>query len=169
MNDYITIGQVLKASGIRGEFKVKPLTDDAERYKKLKLVYIGGTPKKITSMRFDGGFVYLKVTGIEDRTAAESLKDAFIEIDRINAVELDEGSYFISDIVGCKVFTDDGTEIGKVTDVSQYGAADVYTVSDGRRTVRFPFLKKLIVKVDVETGVIVLYKSVFDEVSVYED
>lgn len=94
-------------------------------------------------MRFDGGFVYLKVAGIEDRTAAESLKDAFIEIDRINAVELDEGSYFISDIVGCKVFTDDGTEIGKVTDVSQYGAADVYTVSDGRRTVRFPFLKNL--------------------------
>ena len=67
------------------------------------------------------------------------------------------------------MFTDDGAEVGKVTDVSQYGAADVYTVSDGKKTVRFPFLKKLIVKVDVEAGVIVLFKSVFDEVSVYED
>ena len=169
MNDFITIGQILKATGIRGEFKVKPLTDDAERYKKLKLVYIGGSPRKITSMRFDESFVYLKVAGVEDRTAAENLKDSFIEINRINAVDPGEGSYFISDILGCKVFTDDGAEIGKVTDVSQYGAADVYTVSDGKKTVRFPFLKKLIVKVDVEAGVIVLFKSVFDEVSVYED
>lgn len=46
MNDFITIGQILKATGIRGEFKVKPLTDDAERYKKLKLVYIGRLAKK---------------------------------------------------------------------------------------------------------------------------
>lgn len=169
MNDFITIGQVLKATGIRGEFKVKPLTDNAERYKKLKLVYIGGVPRKITSMRFDADFVYLKVAGIEDRTAAETMRDAYVEIDRINAVELEEGSYFISDVIGCKVFTDDGAEVGKVTDVSQYGAADVYTVSDGKKTVRFPFLKKLIVKVDVEAGVIVLFKSVFDEVSVYEN
>ena len=169
MNDFITIGQVVRAIGIKGELKVKPLTDDAERYKALKIVYVKNKPYKIERLRIDGDFVCLKLAGIDDRNSAELLKDVFLEIDRINAVPLEEGSYFIADIIGCKLFTDDGEEKGKVTDVSQYGAADVFTVCDGKNTVRFPFLKKMIVKVDVETGVIIVSKSVFDEVSVYED
>lgn len=169
MNDFITIGQIVRAVGIRGELKVKPLTDDPERYNKLKVVYVNGSPRRITSVRSDGGFVYVKLFGVDDRNGAEALKDAFIEIDRVNAVELNEGEYFIADVIGCKVYTDDGKEIGKVDDVSQYGAADVYTVSNGGAVVRFPFLKKLIVKVDIEASVIVLKKDVFDEVSVYED
>ncbi len=169
MNEFIVIGQIVRALGIKGELKVKPLTDDARRYNALKLVYINNKPHKIEKSRLDGDFISLKLAGIDDRTTAEQFKDCFVEIDRINAVPLEEGSYFIADIIGCKLFTDDSVEIGKVIDVSQYGAADVFTVSDGKNTVRFPFLKKMIVKVDVETGIIIVSKSVFDEVSVYED
>lgn len=169
MNDFITIGQIVRALGIKGELKVKPLTDDAQRYKALKLIYIKNKPYKIERSRLDGDFICLKLAGVDDRDGAELLKDEYLEIDRINAVPLEDGSYFIADIIGCKLFTDDGDEKGKVTDVSQYGAADVFTVSDGKKTVRFPFLKKMIVKVDVETGVIIVKKSVFNEVSVYED
>lgn len=169
MNEFITIGQIVRGVGIRGELKVKPITDDINRYKKLKVVYVKSTPYKMLSCRFDETFVYVKLSGIDDRTKADSLRDCYIEIDRVNAVDLDEGNYFIADIIGCKVFTDDSVEIGKVTEVNQFGAADVFTVSDGQRTVRFPFLKKMIVKVDVETGIIVLKADVFAEVSVYED
>ncbi|MBO5215072.1 MAG: 16S rRNA processing protein RimM [Clostridia bacterium] len=169
MNEFITIGQIVRGVGIRGELKVKPLTDDVNRYKKLKVVYVKSTPYRMLSCRFDETFVYIKLSGIDDRTQADALRDCYIEIDRVNAVDLEEGTYFIADIVGCKVFTDDSTEIGKVIEVNQFGAADVFTVSDGQKTVRFPFLKKMIVKVDVEAGIIVLKADVFAEVSVYED
>lgn len=169
MYDFITIGQIVKAVGIRGEIKIKPITDDAGRFRRLKIIYVKSKPYKIESCRFDGDFVVLKLAGIPDRNTAEELRDSFVEIDRVNAVPLEEGSYFIADILGCKLFTDDGEQIGKITDVSQFGAADVFTVSDGQKTVRFPFLKKMIVKVDVESGVVIVAKSVFDEVCVYED
>lgn len=169
MNEFITIGQIVRAVGIKGEVKIKPITDDKSRFEDLRVVYVKKQPYKIARCRFDKDYVYLCLHGVYDRNEAEELKDAFVEIDRVNAVPLEDGSYFIADIEGCKVFTDDGTEIGKVTEVSQYGAADVFTVSDGKNTVRFPFLKKMIVKVDTEAGVIVVKKDVFDGVSVYED
>ncbi len=169
MDEFITVGQIVRAVGIRGEVKVKPLTDDKLRFADLKIVYIRKKPYKIAACRFDKDHVYLGLHGVYDRTEAEKLKDVYLEIDRINAVPLDEGSYFIADVEGCKLFTDDGNEIGRVTDVSQYGAADVFTVVGEKKTVCFPFLKKMIVKVDVEAGIIIVKRSIFDEVSVYED
>lgn len=168
-SDFITIGQIVRAIGIKGELKVVPLTDDPERFLRLKVVYIDERPYKVSSCRIDRGSVRLALAGVPDRTAAEKLKDKYVTIDRVNAVPLEEGSYFIADIIGCKLFLSDGSEVGKITDVDQFGAADVFTASDGRRVVRFPFLKKMIVKVAPESGVIVLDKGVFDEVSVYED
>ena len=170
MNELITIGQITRAIGIKGEIKIKPLTDDPNRYKKLKSVIIENRQYRIEKCRVDGhDAVYLKLFTIDTRNDAETLKDAFVKIDRVNAVDLDENTFFIADIIGCKLFTDDSIEIGKISEVNQYGAADVFTVSDGKRIVRFPFLKKMIVKVDVESSVVIVKKSVFDEVSVYEN
>ncbi len=169
MNEYITIGQIVRAVGIRGELKVKPLTDDPMRFNKLKVLYLKEAPHRIEACRFDKDFVYLRLSGISDRNEAESVQNEFLQIDRINAIDLNEGSYFIADVIGCKVIDDNGEELGKVIDISQYGAADVYTVQKGKSIVRFPFLNKMIVKVDVDTGIIVLRRRVFDEVSVYED
>ncbi len=169
MDEFITIGQIVRAVGIKGEVKIKPITDSPERYKALKVVYIDERPYRIALCRIDATAVYLMLDGVNDRNSAETLKDKYVKIDRINAVPLEEGSYFIADILGCSLKLDDGTCVGKVTEVNQYGAADVFTVSNGMDTILFPFLKKMIVSVDVEGGVIVVKKSVFDEVSVYED
>lgn len=169
MDEFITIGQIVRAVGIRGEVKVKPLTDDKSRFEDLKVVYISKKPYKIARCRFDKDYVFLGLHGVYDRNEAESLKDSYLQIDRVNAVPLEEGSYFIADIEGCKLILDDGEEVGKVTEVSQYGAADVFTVVKDKTVVRFPFLKKMIVKVDVEAGVIIVKKDVFNEVCVYED
>jgi len=169
MNNNIVIGQVVRAVGIRGELKVKPLTDDMLRYKKLKIVYLCGVPYQISSCRFDKAFVFLKLSGIDTRDDAEKHVDDFVEIDRIHSVDLSEDSYFIVDIVGCKFYLSDGTEIGKVTDVSQYGAADVFTIEKGDEVCRCPFLKKLVIKIDTESKVIIADKKVFGEVSIYED
>ena len=165
----ITVGQVIKAFGIKGEVKVKPYTDDVMRFKKLRIVYIGETPYKIIACRIAEGFVYLSFIGVNDRNDAEKMVGSMLEIDRINAVELEEGSYFIADMVGCKVVLSDGKVIGKLTDVAQYGAADVITVVDGEKVCRFPFIKKLNSIVDVENKIMTLDAKVFSEVSVYED
>ena len=169
MNNNIVIGQIVRAVGIRGELKVKPLTDDMLRYKKLKSVYVNGVPYQISSCRFDKAFVFLKLSGIDTRDDAEKRVDDFVEIDRVHSVDLSEDSYFIVDIVGCKFYLSDGSEVGVVTDVSQYGAADVFTIENGKEVCRCPFLKKLVVKIDTESKVIIADKKVFAEVSVYED
>lgn len=167
--DKITVGQIIKAFGIKGEVKVKPITDDVTRFKKLKLVYIGETPYKIIACRIAEGYVYLSFIGVSDRNTSETLVGKMLEIDRINAIELEEGRYFIADMLGCKVILSDGTKVGTIVDVAQYGAADVITVKDGEKVCRFPFIKKLNSDFDIENKIMHADAKAFYEVSVYED
>ncbi len=167
--DKITVGQIIKAFGIKGEVKVKPITDDINRFKKLKLVYIGETPYKIIACRIAEGFVYLSFIGVSDRNTSETLVGKMLEIDRVNAVDLEEGRYFISDMIGCKVILSDGSNVGVITEVAQYGAADVITVKDGDKVCRFPFIKKLNSNFDIENKIMNADAKVFNEVCVYED
>lgn len=165
---YITIGEIIKAQGIKGELKIKPLTDDVFRYKKLKQLVISGVAMDIKSIRIHEGFVYVALSGVADRTAAERLVGCEVQIDRIHAIDLPKDTYFISDIIGCDVVFEDGSYIGKVDYIHQNGAADVYEVK-GEKNVMFPFLNKLIVSIDVARKKIVVNKNEFDKVAVYED
>lgn len=167
--DKITVGQIIKAFGIKGEVKVKPLTDDVTRFKKLRLVYIGETPYKIISCRIAEGYVYLSFIGVSDRNTSETLVGKMLEIDRINAVELEEGRYFIADMLSCKVILSDGNYVGTITDVAQYGAADVITIKDADKVCRFPFIKKLNSSFDIENKIMRVDAKVFLEVCVYEN
>lgn len=168
MNDNIIIGRVVKAVGIKGEIKVAPITDDMLRYKKLKTVYITGIPDQILSCRFDKAFVFLKLNGFFTRDDAEKIVGDYLEIDRVNAI-VPENGYLIADIEGCKLFLSDGEEVGVITDVAQYGAADVFTIEGNGKVCRCPFLNKVIEKIDVESKIIVANKKEFTAVCVYED
>ena len=167
--DKITVGQIIKAFGIKGEVKVKPYTDDVMRFKKLRIVYIGETPYKIIACRVAEGFAYLSFIGVHDRNDAETLVGKMLEIDRVNAIDLEEGRYFIADMLTCTLLLSDGTVIGKLTDVAQYGAADVITVVNGDKVCRFPFIKKLNTVMDLENKIMKVDAKVFGEVCVYED
>lgn len=168
MNDNIIIGRVVKAVGIKGEIKVAPITDDMLRYKKLKTVYITGIPYQILSCRFDKAFVFLKLNGFFTRDDVEKIVGDYLEIDRVNAI-VPENGYLIADIEGCKLFLSDGEEVGVVTEVAQYGAADVFTIEGNGKVCRCPFLNKVIEKIDVESKIIVANKKEFTAVCVYED
>ncbi|MBS6477339.1 MAG: 16S rRNA processing protein RimM [Firmicutes bacterium] len=168
MNDNIIIGRVVKAVWIKGEIKVAPITDDMLRYKKLKTVYITGIPYQILSCRFDKAFVFLKLNGFFTRVDAEKIVGDYLEIDRVNAI-VPENGYLIADIEGCKLFLSDGEEVGVITDVAQYGAADVFTIEGNGKVCRCPFLNKVIEKIDVESKIIVANKKEFTAVCVYED
>lgn len=165
---FITIGEILKAQGISGEVKVKPLTDDISRFKKLKKVFIAGKELDVLSVRINDGFVFLKLGGISDRNNAQLLTGKMLEIDRADAVELPQNTYFIADVIGCLVRLSDGTFVGKVDYVYQNGAADVFEVI-GEKNVMFPFLNDLIISVDLTEKIIVLDKNEFQKVAVYED
>lgn len=169
MDNSIIIGKVIKVIGIKGEIKINPLTDDMLRFKKLKIIYLNGIPYHILSCRFDKAFVYLKLSGINSRDEAEKLVDEYVEIDRVNAITPQENSYLIVDIIGCRFYLNDGSFIGKVIDVAQYGAADVFTIEKDEAVCRCPFLKKLISKIDIESKVIIADKKEFEAVCIYED
>ncbi|HEY8390446.1 MAG TPA: ribosome maturation factor RimM [Clostridia bacterium] len=167
MNQRMLIGTVLKTRGLKGEIKVKPFTDDIDNLLKVKNVYIDDINYKVLSSYESGGMVYLnlsKICSIED---AQVLRGKDIYIDRQDAAPLENGGYYIVDILGCDVYTGQ-KYIGKVVDIEQYGAADVYTVK-GEKVVRFPYLRKLVIQIDIENKKIVLDEKVFEEVSIYED
>ncbi len=165
---YITIGEIVKAQGVKGEVKIKPLTDDINRFKKLKQVIIRGLSYDIKSLRISGGIVFLLLGGVDNRNKAESLVGYEVQIDRIHAVDLPDDTYFIADMIGCDVFLTDGRLVGKVDYVYQNGAADVYSVK-GEKNVMFPFLNALIESVDTVNKRIVLKANEFEKVAVYED
>lgn len=164
----ITVGEIIKVQGIKGEIKVNPLTDDKLRFKKLKQIYINNVSYVIKTIRFNDEFVFLTLNGINDRNSAQKLVGYFIEIERENSIDLPANSFFIADIIGCDVYLSDNSLIGKVDYIYQNGAADVYEVV-GKKNVMFPFLNKLIVSVDLSAKKIILKKDEFDKVAVYED
>ena len=156
----LTIGEIVKAQGIKGEVKVRPDTDDPSQFGRLRAVLVGGCPLKLRSASVRGGFVYLSFEGITDRNAAG--------MGRSQARQLDDGEYFIVDLVGCRLFLDSGEEIGKIVSIDNYGSADVFTVR-GEKTVRFPFLKKLALSYDGEARSVTVSAAAFSEVCCYED
>ena len=169
MTNLLKIGLIVKPQGIKGEVKVQPLTDDINRFKKLKEVIIDEKPYKVLSSTIGGGTVFLSLSGICDRNTAESMRGKFLCVTRENAVALEQGRYFIVDIIGCALVTDNGEKVGEIIDVTS-ARTDVFTVKcvDGR-ILRFPFLKDLTVSVEIDKKTVTVYEKRLKEVSCYED
>lgn len=170
--DYFRIAQILRPHGIKGEVKVYPLTDDVSRFKRLREAYVERAGQYETVI-VDGSknvsdAVVLHIKGCDTPEEAEKLRSLYLCVDRSHAVKLPAGTYFISDIIGCEVTSTDGTELGRVSDVLETNANDVYVI-DGRRRLLVPALKKLLSSVDIENKHIVLDAEVLSEVGLYED
>lgn len=165
MQEKLIIGTVLKPQGIRGEVKVKYFTDRPEDIKNFGRVFIDGHERKIMSFRSDGEAVYLGLYGIADRNAAELLRGKEVMAQRSDAPELDEGTYYIVDLIGCKTVTESGKELGVLIKIVP-SATDVYTLKQGDKEILFPAVKGLIVKVDLVNKVITLNEERFLQVAV---
>ena len=126
------VGVISSTHGICGEVKVFPTTDDPARYRDLKQVTVVTKRErrilKIEKVRFFKQFVIVKFKGIDDINEIEPYKGAELWIDRSQAVSLEEGEYFIADLVGLAVMTDEGEKLGTLREVIQTGANDVYEV-----------------------------------------
>ena len=163
----LIIAEVLKPQGIRGEIKVKTFTDTPENVKAFKIVYIDGNPYKILSFRVgNDGAAYLGLRGVPDRNAAELLRGKTIEGEREDAPALEEGQYYIVDILGLLCETEEGEALGTVTDISNF-SSDIYTIEKAGKKILFPAVKGVIKRVDLENKKLIVDKTVFDEIAVY--
>lgn len=168
----ITVGQITKPQGVRGEVKVKPMTNDPSRFYVLKAVYIDNVAYKLAAVRVSGVDVYLKLSGIDDRNAAETLRNKLIQIDRAAAVALDDGEFFIDDVVGATLVaktTDGNQSIGTVKSVQSFGAADVFTVKTEHGEMTFAFINALAAEYDENTHVLTVDGDRLKEVAVYDE
>ena len=162
----LIIGEVLKPQGIRGELKVKTFTDFPEDVKAFKTVYIDDTPYKILSFRVgNDGAAYLGLRGIPDRNAAELFRGKTLEGDRDDAPALNEGQYYIVDIIGLDCETEEGEFLGKVTHIANL-SADVYTIEKAGKSILFPAVKGVVKKVDLDNKKLIIDKKIFDEIAV---
>lgn len=155
MNEMINIGQIINTHGLKGELKIFPLTDNIIRFKKLKKVYIDNCQKNVTSCKLQNNKVILKIEGIDTIEQGIKYKNKYISVDREDAVKLPEGSYFVSDIIDCIVFDEDGNKIGKVFDVIFTGSNEVYWVKD-KKDVLIPALKDIILDININNKKIII-------------
>lgn len=166
MQERLIIGQVLKPQGIRGELKIKTFTDFPEDVKAFKTVYIDDTPYKILSFRVGtDGAAYVGLRGIPDRNAAELFRGKLLHGERDDAPPLEEGRYYIVDILGLSCESETGEVLGKVVDIQNL-ASDVYTIEKAGKKILFPAVKNVIKRVDFENGKLIVDKDIFDQISV---
>lgn len=154
MEQFLQVGVISSTHGIRGEVKVFPTTDDAGRFKALKKVILDTGKEQILlevqNVRFFKQFVIMKFKGIDDINDIEMHKGKRLLVSRENAVELEEDEYYIADLIGMKVITDEG-ETGELKDVIATGANEVYVVQfEHLGEVLIPAIHDCILHVDVE-------------------
>jgi 16S rRNA processing protein RimM len=171
---YLLVGVVGRARGLKGHVRVRPFTDDPARFLGLESAWVEENGRYslvgIAEADVNGADVWLRFEGCEDRTAAEKLNGRELFVSREDAVKLPPGAHFIADIVGCAVEDGEGHFLGRVSDVLQSGAADVYMLSGGPGgEVMFPALKSVILSTDTAGKKIMVDSKRFREVSVFED
>ena len=157
MQERFEIGRIVNTFGVKGEVKVALYTDDIDNFKKNKKIYVNGIEKEIENSRLQKNMLILKLKDINTMNEAEELRDNIISIDR-SKKELPEGTYYIADLVGLDVYTDEGTLLGKVVDIYNTGANDIYTIKtiEGKE-ILLPAIGEVIKKVDLKNEKIIVH------------
>jgi len=162
MEEYFEIGQIVNTSGLKGEIKIKPFTDDITKFNNFKTIYVSVKKElkefEIEHVRFSKNMVFLKLKGIDTIEEAENYRNLYLKIKRDKDEKFEEDTYYIVDILGCKVYTDEQKELGEVIDVFSTGSNDVYVVKDELgKQVLLPAIKDVIKNVDIENKTIIVH------------
>ena len=155
MEELLQVGAITSTHGVRGEVKVFPTTDDPKRFGKLKEVELetkeGTTTLHIKGVKYFKQFVILKFAEYDSLNDVESIKGRKLFVTRKNAVKLKKDEYFICDLIGCMVITEDGTEVGELTEVLQTAANDVFVVQGkGKKEILVPYIDDCVKNVSMD-------------------
>ena len=152
---YIEAGRIVNTHGLRGEVKIECWLDSPEYLAGFPRLYVRGEDMALRAARVQKGFVIAALEGVEDINGAMALKNTTVYIHREDA-GLPEGGYFLTDILGARVVTEDGKELGVLMDILERPASDIYVVDDGLHERLIPAVPEFVRSVDVEGGVITL-------------
>ncbi len=168
---YFRIGEIARPHGVHGAVKVNPTTDDVRRFRGLREAYLElhgeYVPVQLLVSSVSETGVVLSIAGYETPEQANTLRGKYLCVDRAHAVRLPAYTYFVADLIGCEASDTEGNAYGKLTDVFETGANDVYEIDHGKLLV--PALRRVLHEVDVENKRIVFDAAVLKEVGLFAD
>ncbi|MBP1925468.1 16S rRNA processing protein RimM [Sedimentibacter acidaminivorans] len=158
MKDYIKVGKIVNTHGVKGCIKCVPFTDDLERFDDLEYVYTekDNIKRKIKEVWYRKGTVYLTLENIEDMSTAESFKNSYISIFEDQLRDLPEDTYYLFELEGMKVYSDEGEYIGEISEIYQPGANDVYEIKNNDKTYLIPAVKEVVKEVNMKDRKIII-------------
>lgn len=162
MQGNLEIGQIVNTFGIKGFVKVNPFVDDISRFDDLKKVYIKRNKAlkemEIEEVKYHKNMVLIKFKSIDRVEDAEQLRNSYLEVDRENAIELEEGTYFIADLLGLNVVTEENEFLGKLEDIFNTGSNDIYVVkSEDGKQLLLPAISEVIKEINLNESKIVVH------------
>lgn len=157
MTKYLEIGQIVNTFGIKGMVKIKPFTDDINRFDKLKTIYIESKKVRkeyeIEEVKYHKNMVLMKLKGINTPEEADKLRQSYLLVDRSKEEPLEEGVYYIVDLLGLEAYTDEGQLLGKVDDIFNTGSNDIYVIKNELgKQILLPGLPEVLKQVNLEKG-----------------
>ncbi len=161
MQEYFEVGQIVNTNGLKGLLKINPFTDDITRFERLKTIFIEHKKEllefEIESVRYQKKQVLLKLKGIDTIEEAEKYREDYLKINRNKEEKLPEDTYYIVDLIGLDIYTEDGELLGKLDDVFSTGSNDVYVVKNGEgKQILLPAISDVIKNIDLEQKKIVV-------------
>lgn len=162
MQGNLEIGQIVNTFGIKGFVKVNPFVDDVLRFDDLEKVYLKRNKElkemEVEEVKYHKNMVLIKFKGIDRVEDAELLRNSYLEVDRENAIELEDGEYFIADLLGIDVYTEEGETLGKLEDIFNTGSNDIYVVKaeDGKQLL-LPAISEVIKEINLKENKIVVH------------
>lgn len=152
---FLVIGRVIKPHGVRGEVRVEVITDLPERFTWLETVYVGEDspePVGVEAVRFHKSYALVKLEGYDTREKAAELRNQLLQVLEADAIPLEEGEYYLYQLVGLAVYTDEGEHLGELVDVIETKANNVFIVQGSRGEVLLPDTDEVILDIDFENG-----------------
>ena len=158
----LEIGQIVNTFGIKGMVKVKPFTDDIRRFDELKTVYVeknnNQTEYEIEEVKYHKDMVLIKFKGIDKVEQAEMLRNSYLTVSRDSVEKLEEGRYYIVDLLGLEVYTDEQVLLGTLEDIFNTGSNDIYVVKDKQgKQILLPAIQDVIKQIDIENKKIIVH------------
>lgn len=169
IKEFLEVGQIVGTHGVRGEMRLNPWADGPEFVKQFKTFYYdnnGTNSVKVISARPHGNVAIVKLDGVDTVEKASAMRNKVLYIKRTDA-KIKEGSYFISELIGCEVYDADNAELcyGTLTDVSETGANDVWHITKDGTEYLIPAIPSVVINVDVVANRVEIkpLRGIFDD------